>query len=381
MIDSLFHQIISMSASASIVILAVLLVRLALRKAPKQYSYLLWAVVLFRLLCPSGIPMSIPVDTAGQISTVLISGEATAQEVLSTATGSRIAVLPIIWLLGCALMALHTVLSWLKLRGKLVGAVCLRDNIYLADHIDSPFAMGLVHPKIYLPSMLPESQYRYIIPHEQHHIHRLDHIAKPLFYATVCIHWFNPLVWAAFILFERDMEMSCDEAVIDTLDHQGRTEYASSLVAFAADRPIISSVPHAFGNGNTKGRVKNMLSWKKPKKWIRLVATVICILTLAACAASPQLTQQAAEQTDSQTGTDVALGTELCTEEACTDPSHPHDNFCTDASCTNPSHTHETVTTGLESKESCTIQSCTNSSHDHAHRESTTPTYHNSHHD
>lgn len=380
MIDSVFHQVLSMSASASIIILVVLLARLALRKAPKRYAYALWAVVLFRLLCPSGIPVTIPVERAERAQAVLVNGEAAAQEAISKAAASRADMFCVIWLLGCLLMVLHAGHSWLKLRRELAGAVHLRDNIHLADHISSPFAMGLIHPKIYLPSALPESQYRYIIPHEQHHIRRFDHMIKPLFYVALCIHWFNPLVWAAFILFERDMEMSCDEAVIDSFDHQGRAEYAASLVTLATGRPIISSVPHAFGNGNTKGRVKNMLNWKKPKKLVRLAAAVVCVLTLAACAASPQLAQQVEDQTDYQVGTDAVSGIDLCTKEDCTDPSHPLEDFCTNVNCTDTTHPHYTVSAGLESTESCTIPNCTSSSHDH-HRESTTPTHHSTHHD
>jgi len=163
-----------------------------------------------------------------------------------------------------------------------VTASPLRDNIYLADEIHSPFVMGLFRPKIYLPSEMEEREQSYIILHEQHHIRRLDHIAKALAFAALCIHWFNPLVWAAFILSGKDMEMSCDEAVVRKLGPEIRGDYSASLLSLATGKHIMAGMPLDFGEGNTKDRIKNLASWKKPALWVVLVAVIACA-ALAVC--------------------------------------------------------------------------------------------------
>ncbi|MBP3479797.1 MAG: hypothetical protein J6K03_10035, partial [Oscillospiraceae bacterium] len=188
-----------------------------------------------------------------------------------------------IWLLGIGAMAVYSMFSYILLRRKLVGAVLLRDNIYLADGIDSPFVMGLFRPKIYLPSALSEQEQGYIILHEQHHIRRGDHLVKALAFIALCIHWFNPLVWVAFILSSKDMEMSCDEAVVKKLGEDIRADYSASLLSLATGRRIIAGTPLAFGEGDTKSRIKNMLSWKKPKVWLVAAATLAVVAVVVFC--------------------------------------------------------------------------------------------------
>jgi len=319
----LLPTILNMTLTASVVILFVLAARLALKKAPKVFSYALWAVVLFRLLCPVSITTDfsllglfdtpaventqhttaveyIPYDIVHtqdlevQLPVPPAINEA-VNEVLPqehAALGAdplegEFAIGSMIWLLGIGSMVIYGTVSYILLRRKLIGAVLLRDNIYLADGIGSPFVMGIIRPKIYLPSALSEQEQEYIILHEQHHIRRGDHIIKALAFIALCIHWFNPLVWVAFVMSSKDMEMSCDEAVVKKLGVGIRADYSASLLSLATGRRIIAGTPLAFGEGDTKSRIKNMLNWKKPKAWIIVVAAVICLAVVAACASNP----------------------------------------------------------------------------------------------
>ena len=187
-----------------------------------------------------------------------------------------------VWVAGMGVMLLYSAVSYLKIRKKLLVVVPLRDNIFLADDIKSPFVVGLFRPKIYLPCNLEEKEQEYIILHEQYHIKRLDHIIKALAFLALAIHWFNPLVWVAFILASKDMEMSCDEAVIGKIGDDVRADYSASLLTLATGRRIIAGTPLAFGEGDTKSRIRNLANWRKPAFWVVLISVVACI-ALAVC--------------------------------------------------------------------------------------------------
>lgn len=320
-----FGQILNMSLTASIIILLVMAVRLLLKRSPKIYSYALWAVVLFRLLCPISIASELSVLELTQpkvsqaanvsyvsyapVEEVLIAGGDMAPPAQETPipiqelepqaekTPSVMEVISWCYLAGAAVMILSSLVSYLRLYRDLVGAVRWKSNIYLADHIASPFVLGTLFPKIYLPSNTPMAERRYIVAHERHHIRRCDHVIKLLAYAALCLHWFNPLVWVAFVLAGKDMEMSCDEAVIKKLGEHIRADYSASLLRFATHRTIIAGTPLAFGEGDTKGRVMNMAKWRKPKVWVSILCGALCILILAVCALNPKEEQSLAEMT------------------------------------------------------------------------------------
>lgn len=326
----LFPIVCNMSLTASVVILAVLAVRLLLRRAPKVFSYVLWAVVLFRLLCPVSVTSAVsllgalgapaqertavtsvmeyvpagivrnmsptvtplpqepfPAEPGENIVSIAPSVTQSAAAPASPLSGP-VAVLTLTWLTGMALLLLYSVVSLLRLRRRLVGAVRLKDNIYLADYIPSPFVMGLFRPKIYLPSTLTETERGYILRHEQYHLRRRDHVVKLLSFLALCVHWFNPLVWAAFILAGKDMEMSCDEAVVKELGEDIRADYSASLLSLATGRRIVAGMPLAFGEGDTGGRIRNLLNWKRPQPWIIAVCAVVCVGLIALCAANPK---------------------------------------------------------------------------------------------
>ena len=319
----LLPRILNMSIATSVVIVFVLAARLLLKKAPKVFSYALWSVVLFRLLCPFSIPtgfsllaltdapirqtaaytthiqyvqpdlvhtefpqVDLPVPGVNQaVNQALPQGE---EQLVADPLEAPVALLTLGWMTGMALMAVYSVLSMLRLRRWLVGAIPLRDNIYLADHIASPFVLGVLRPKIYLPSILSEEEQKYIILHEQYHIKRLDHLVKLLAFLALCIHWFNPLVWLSFFLAQKDMEMSCDEAVLQTLGAHIRADYSASLLSLSTGRRVVGGTPLAFGEGNTKGRIRNLLAWNKPQKWMVALAALVCVAIVASCGTNPE---------------------------------------------------------------------------------------------
>lgn len=310
--------ILNMTLTASVVIVLVRLARLALRRAPRACSYALWLVVLFRLLCPvsltAGISLmglldtpvtevtahtsaaayvprdvvhnpepsvTLPVPGVGEaITEALPRGE---EQMVADPLEAPMAIATTLWMTGTAALVIYGVASLLRLRRRLVGAVPLEKSVYLADHISTPFVLGLVRPKIYLPSALPEGERGYILLHERHHIRRLDHVVKLLAFLALCIHWFNPLVWLMFVLLGRDMEMSCDEAVMKKLGEAVRADYSASLLRLATGRKIIAGAPLAFGEGDTRDRVKNVLRWKEPKLWLVILSAAVVVVLAVVC--------------------------------------------------------------------------------------------------
>lgn len=309
---TILPKLLNMSLTASVVILFVLLLRLLLKKAPKVISYALWSIVLFRLLCPISIEsgfslfglLDAPVTTNGTITSSIsyipdnivreeslleetnqIQPQEDRQTTISLKTPMAIAAC--VWMAGLFAMGLYTIASYMRLRRKLITASHLRDNIYLADEIPSPFVFGLFRPKIYLPSFLDEQEQPYIILHEQHHIRRLDHIVKALAFIALCVHWFNPLVWAAFFLASKDMEMSCDEAVIQKMGTGVLSNYAASLLSLATGKHSLTGMPLAFGEGDTKGRIRNLANWKSPKRILFVIAGLLVILAAVILVPNP----------------------------------------------------------------------------------------------
>ena len=316
-------KLLNMSLTASVAIVFVLLLRLILKKAPKVISYALWAVVLFRLLCPVSIESSFSLfslmDAPTTESTALTTSiEYVPENIVHTEFPTVALPVPgvsdvinntlpsgreqlvadpleapmtfatYVWIAGVLFMAAYSVISYRRLRKKLLTASPLRDNIYLADEITSPFVMGLVRPNIYLPSDMEEREQAYIIRHEQHHIRRGDHIVKALAFLALSIHWFNPLVWVAFIYSNKDMEMSCDEAVVKKMGDGILADYTASLLSLATGKHIIAGMPLAFGEGDTKGRIRNLANWRKPAFWVVMVSIIACLILTICLITNPK---------------------------------------------------------------------------------------------
>ena len=317
MLEKLFVGILNMSLTACIIIPVVIALRFLLRKAPKLFSYILWSVVLFRLICPVSFSAAFsllgafhaPKTESGQISyisvdTAGIPAEAKDQELLAVSPvqdGAALEKTPAaepmvsaviigswIWAAGVLALLIYSVATLVKLKRKLKDAGHEQDNIYIAENLTTPFVCGFLAPKIYLPSALEGEEKAYILMHEQIHIRRCDHIVKLLGYLALCLHWFNPLVWAAFFLSGRDMEMSCDEAVIRKMGSDVKKEYSASLLNLATGRRIVGGVPLAFGEGDTGGRIKNVLRYKKPAAALICAAVIVIAAAAAVLLANPR---------------------------------------------------------------------------------------------
>lgn len=314
--EALFLQVLEMSLTASYVILAVLAVRLLLKKAPRKYSYLLWSVVGFRLCCPVSfqwlfslfslrpflgnlIPET-QADTLPSFSlnTPVPSSNTPVESVFapSSVQGSLLAAAEhepvadfwpwvgiLLWLTGITAMLVYAIFSYVGLFRRMRTAVLLEGRVWQSDKVRSPFILGFFRPKIYLPFGLEKEAQRYVLAHEQYHLRRMDHLVKTVAFFLLTIHWFNPLCWLAFSLMSRDMEMSCDEKVLSQGENI-RKIYSTSLLSFAANRRFPSPSPLAFGEVGVTSRIQNVLNWKKPRLWMTLAAAALSLFTLVACA-------------------------------------------------------------------------------------------------
>lgn len=297
--DKLFLQIINMSITSSYVILFVIVARLFLKKAPKIFSYGLWGIGFFRLIFPFSfesifsliristktIPENIAYTQIPRIESGIMAVDGVVNRVLpAPVVGASvnpmqiwIIVGSVVWVMGLVVLLIYSILGTLKLSKKLKSATHLYNNIYGIDTIKTPFVFGLLNPKIYLPNNLSKTEEDYIIKHEETHIKRKDHIIKFTAFLVVAIHWFNPFVWLAFYLMGEDMELSCDESVIKEMGNEIKKDYSNSLLALSTGKRIIGGSPIAFGENNTKTRVKNILNYKKPKFWVALLAVIVII--------------------------------------------------------------------------------------------------------
>lgn len=310
MADIWFLELLNAGFAASAAVLVVLLLRLPLRRAPKLYSYLLWAPVLFRLLCPfpiesvfsllparaQPIPQDILTARTPRIETGVAVLDRTVNAALPAgeAAGSVnplqvwLWAAQIVWLAGAAGLLLYSVIAAQRLRRRLRGAVREEKNIYSAAGLETPFVMGLFRPRIYLPAGLADVERRYILLHEQTHIRRGDHLWRLLGFLALCLHWYNPLVWLAFSMSGRDMEMSCDEAVLRVLGEDVKKPYSASLLALASGRRWVGGTPLAFGEGDTGARIKNVLRYRRPAFWVSLALLAAVAAAAVGLALSPR---------------------------------------------------------------------------------------------
>ncbi len=308
--EALFLRILNMSFTASFIILIVLAARLLLKKMPKATSYSLWSLVLLRLVFPfsfesalSILPINsnpIPLDIAYSAIPKIDSGIAALDKAVNSslpAATPTASVNPlqlwlfageILWLLGIFVLLLYSVLSLIALNKRLKGAAPAVDNIFFTNNLKTPIVLGLFSPKIYLPNGLSDDEKAYTLLHEQLHIKRFDHVIKLLSFLVLCLHWFNPLVWLAFSLSGKDMEMSCDEAVIRRLGNGIKKDYALSLLSLASDHRVLGGTPLAFGEGDASGRIRNVLNYKKPAVWVITVILAVCLAVGIACIANPR---------------------------------------------------------------------------------------------
>ncbi len=322
--ENVFLQVLNMSITGSYVILAVIVLRFFLKKAPKKYSYLMWTVCAFRLCCPisfknifsifnlrffnmpsSGatlehIPQNIGMMNSPAVSTGINSVDGAVNGSLPAATPMAsvnpmqiiIFVASVIWLAGIAALLIYSITSYIMLRVKLRNAVIYEKNVYQSDKIGSPFVFGLIRPKIYIPFGIDENEINYVLAHERYHIKRRDYIIKPIAFLILTLHWFNPLCHIAFMLMSSDMEISCDEKVISDGKAKSK-EYSGALMSLASGKKPPAPCPLAFGETGIKGRIKNILKYKKPKVYVSVISVMLCAAVLIACASNPNAVNNA----------------------------------------------------------------------------------------
>ena len=299
--NELFLKIINMSISASWLVLAVLILRFVLKKAPKWINVLLWGIVAIRLICPFSfestlslipsaetIPLNIGMDTTPTINSGISAINNAVNPIISQSNtpmaGASVNLLQItigiyeyIWIFGMIALALYTAISYWRLCRKVDTAVRYKDNIFQSENVSFPFVLGIIKPRIYLPFKMNGQYLEHVVAHEQAHICRKDHWWKPLGFLLLMIHWFNPLMWLDYVLLCRDIELACDEKVIKELGNEQRGDYTQALVACSINRRMIAACPLAFGEVSVKERVKSVMNYKKPAFWVIIISVIVCV--------------------------------------------------------------------------------------------------------
>ena len=353
-----FMMFLQRNGILTLVILAVLLVRLLLRRLPKKYSYLLWSVVGIRMLFQIQLPARFSLLSLWHYMTQQISGSQlltapkqltnmqkitdpqagaqnlqpagqliTGQTVTGAARGLSQAgakagsgwdhllqICMLIWIAGMIVLLLYGILSYFKCRKMTVQAVHMEGNIWECDHLTTPFVLGIVRPRIYIPFHLSAEEKPYILAHETYHIRRGDPIVRLLAFVLLTFYWINPFVWIAYFLMIRDMEMSCDEAVLLQLGTQIKKAYSNSLLTFATGRKQVTFSPLAFGESGTSGRIKNILDFKKPKVWGSLLAILAVILAAVFCLTSQKTEDDTSASQSEQQVTDSSRNAQAAEE-------------------------------------------------------------------
>ena len=304
---AVFLKLLNLSISASWLVLAVLVLRLVSKRSPKWMNVLLWGIVALRLVLPFSVESALSlIPSAETVSPAVVqfdpaptitSGVKIIDNAVNPSLSEHFAAAPLasvnplyvwtylagwVWLIGLGVMLLYALASYLRLRRRVSVSLCVRENIYLCDAISSPFILGVVKPRIYLPSGLDEVQRQNVLSHERAHLARRDHWWKPLGFALLAVYWFNPVLWLAYTLLCRDIELACDERVIRTMDESAVKTYSTVLLACSMPRKAVITCPLAFGEIGVKERVRNALHYKKPAFWVVAASVAVCIV-VAVC--------------------------------------------------------------------------------------------------
>ena len=311
--SGIFLKLLNLSISASWLVLVVLALRLVLKRAPKWVNVLLWGMVALRLMLPFSIESALSlIPSAETLSPEVVqfdpaptitSGVEFIDNAVNPSLSESFAAAPLasvnplyvwtylagwVWLIGLGVMLLYALVSYLRLRRRVSVSLCVRENIYLCDAISSPFILGVVKPRIYLPSGLDEVQRQNVLSHERAHLTRRDHWWKPLGFALLAVYWFNPVLWLAYALLCRDIELACDERVIRTMDESAVKTYSTVLLACSMPRKAVITCPLAFGEVGVKERVKNALHYKKPAFWVVAASVAVCVVVAVCFLTNPE---------------------------------------------------------------------------------------------
>ena len=357
----IFENVLRMSVSAAFVILAVMAARLLLHSSPKKYSYALWSVVLFRMCCPvsfsSGFSFGTLVNKVSNLFTSVSNGnteiskvptQSPAVDVFAPTTTAPLVSVPsydagtvqtaptpsvtvdgadalsftdvlpylifAVWVLGVVLMLAWWIFSYMRIYKYTKDARLSEHGVYESGKVPSPFVLGYIRPKIYIPCGLDSETLPYVISHEKIHIRRLDHIIKSIFYAALSLHWFNPMCWIAFILMSRDMEMSCDEKVLSSTGYD-RKEYSMALLKIASMKRHAVPSPVGFGEVGVKKRINHALNYRKPKTWVTVLSLMLCVVTLFGCASDAEIENTDQTTENVQTGENETETSEVVDDE------------------------------------------------------------------
>ncbi len=315
MLTGLFLKLLNMSISGSFLMGTVILLRLIFKKAPKWVNCLLWTVAGLRLIMPfsfesalSLIPSAetVPPEIIYEKTPHISSGIQSFNSVVNPVIGEALAPSPgasvnpvqvitivgaYLWITGVIVLLIYALISYQSLKRKTAAATLLKDNIFQSEAVGSPFVLGLIKPKIFLPYNIADSETDYVISHEKAHIKRGDHLIKPLAYLILCVYWFNPLVWISYALLCRDIEMACDERVIKNLDSDSRKAYSEALLSCSTNRKMVAACPIAFGEVGVKERIKGVMNYKKPAFWVIILALLSCVV-VAVCFLTDPLTDE-----------------------------------------------------------------------------------------
>ena len=316
---AVFLKLLNLSISASWLVLAVLVLRLVSKRSPKWMNVLLWGMVALRLMLPFSIESALSlIPSAETLSPEVVrfdpaptitSGVEFIDNAVNPSLSESFAAAPLasvnplyvwtylagwVWLIGLGAMLLYALVSYLRLRRRVSVSLCVRENIYLCDAISSPFILGVVKPRIYLPSGLDEVQRQNVLSHERAHLARRDHWWKPLGFALLAVYWFNPVLWLAYALLCRDIELACDERVIRTMDESAVKTYSTVLLACSMPRKAVITCPLAFGEVGVKERVKNALHYKKPAFWVVAASVAVCVVVAVCFLTNPPTDTDAA---------------------------------------------------------------------------------------
>ena len=306
MMEAVFIKVLNMSISAGWLILAVMLLRLLLKKAPKWISVVLWGLVGLRLVLPFSLQSVLSLIPSAEVISPSIgyaqhpeinSGVSVIDKAVNPTLGTSLAATPmnsvnpmqivlylggLVWVGGIVILLLYGLISYLRLRRKVAEAIPYEKNTWLCDQVKTPFILGVFRPRIYLSSGLNEEETAYVLAHEHAHLKRKDHLWKPLGFLLLTVYWFNPLIWVAYMLLCRDIEAACDEKVISDMGMMEKKAYANALVSCSMQRRLILACPLAFGEVGVKERVKGVLNYRKPAFWI-IVAALIACAVIAVC--------------------------------------------------------------------------------------------------
>ena len=316
---AVFLKLLNLSISASWLVLAVLVLRLVSKRSPKWMNVLLWGMVALRLMLPFSIESALSlIPSAETLSPEVVqfdpaptitSGVEFIDNAVNPSLSESFAAAPLasvnplyvwtylagwVWLIGLAAMLLYALVSYLRLRRRVRASIPLRENIYVCDEVPSPFILGIVHPRIYLPSALDEAQRGSVLSHERAHLARHDHWWKPLGFALLAVYWFNPLLWLAYTLLCRDIELACDERVLCGMDAGQVKDYSSALLACSVPRRMLAACPLAFGEVGVGARVKNALRYKKPAFWVVAASVAVCVVVAVCFLTNPPTDTDAA---------------------------------------------------------------------------------------